>query len=280
MRRALPGPTIHLANEAAPSTPTFISVSAKVARCDAMAISLTATSARPAPIAAALTAQITGTAQCRTAQNASRVRWYGSPTLAIGPSARSMLRSLMSRPAQNARSPAPVRITTRTSGRSRKPENTCAISRYVERAKALTGGRSMVTSTMPSASAILSPAALMPPPNCPQDRLAAQEQPRLDSLPSSVNAFVDYTPLTADRPCLLPAAIDRRRRRPWCVQPTAGGTTYRAVRTAANGLVDRERPPGQPGVADEQANGLAATPSADDLAHDTDFALPISTVML
>src|ERR1700756_3879892 len=157
IRPALDGPTIHWANEAAPRTPTSISVSANVAVSEANAISLTATSASPPPPAAPLTAQMTGTAQWRTAQNASRASLNGSPTSTVGGCDRSTWRSLMSRPPQNTRSPAPVRITAEMSSRWRKPSKTTFSSRYVRRASALAGGRSITTSATRPFTDVLSP---------------------------------------------------------------------------------------------------------------------------
>src|SRR5690349_13599398 len=63
----------------------------------------------------------------------------------------------MSRPPQKARSPAPVNITADMPSRSRKPSNIALISRYVSRASALTGGRSITTSARPPSSVTRNP---------------------------------------------------------------------------------------------------------------------------
>jgi hypothetical protein len=102
----------------------LISGSPKVAVAAAMRMSQTDASTQPAPSAGPLTAAITGTAQCRTALKVRRTILARSGSCS-GVAARNSLRS---RPAQNARVPAPVKIAQCTSVRAPIASKVSAIS--------------------------------------------------------------------------------------------------------------------------------------------------------
>ena len=118
--RALNGPTIRSALLEPPSRPMLISVSPNDARSEATMMSDTPTRPKPAPMAAPSTAAMTGTGQCRITRWVSRQDQPESTaswtlvTARPDPSS-SVTRSLMSTPAQNARSPSADSTTAPTS---------------------------------------------------------------------------------------------------------------------------------------------------------------------
>ena len=97
-------------------------------------------------MAGPLIAPITGTAQSRIAQNASRATRPRSSCGPGGPAVRSLSMARRSAPPTNARVPAPVRIgDPHVAVLAERPERVADAPPASSGSTALTGGRSMVT---------------------------------------------------------------------------------------------------------------------------------------
>ena len=126
------------------NSPTRGSGSPKRAWSAATMMSHASASSSPPPTATPLTAAIIGFGQWKSRvirPNGGRV----SPWMSLPLAVRSAV-ALRSLPAENARSPAPVRIATQTCGSSRKSSQISASSRCASRCSAfMTSGRLSVT---------------------------------------------------------------------------------------------------------------------------------------
>ena len=157
---ARPGPTSRDSVHDVPSSPTdspiFTNAALIFAVGTASRMSALRASAIPPPAAAPLSAAITGTGSPRIAASApvaSSWNFRNSRT----PSSVSRSISARSKPAQNARSPAPVMISARSSSSSRSSSGSSARSSNIWNVcEFIRSGRLSVATTIPGSGCVSS----------------------------------------------------------------------------------------------------------------------------